>query len=115
MFYVYCEADYAVYEPAEGGYYVRCSEITECHEFCTLEDAYAELLTMVMQAEEDGDTVSGASWDCGFKTFAEDLEEPETHLVFPWVRYNKTGYIGDGFELAISAEKPSDSPYEGYC
>lgn len=114
MFYVYCEADYAVYEPAEGGYYVSASEITWCHEFCTLEDAVAELLSAVAQEVEDGNTVSHASWDCGFKTYTEDLEEPETYLVFPWVRFNQTEYIGDSFELAISAEKPQDKPYEGY-
>ena len=108
MFYAYCSADYFTFEQAEGGYYVRCSEITECHEFYTLEEAYAELLTMVMQAEKEGDTVQSASWNCGFKTYAEDSEEPETYLVFPWVRYKD-------FELAISAEKPQDKPYEGYC
>lgn len=68
MFYAYCSSDYFVYEPAEGGYYVRCSEITECHKFYTLEEAYAELLTMVIQAEKEWETVQSASWNCGFKT-----------------------------------------------
>lgn len=110
MFYVYCRSYYPVYEPAEGGYYVSCSEVTECEEFSTLENAYAEFIDSVAEAEKDGHVVSNASWNCGFKTV-----DGETHLDFPWVEYDKTGYIGDGFMLAISADKPEDEPYEGYC
>lgn len=114
MFYVYYKQYYPVYEPAEGGYYVCCSEVRECHEFTTLEDAYAELLTMVAEAEEKGHIVSNSKWDCGLKNYGEGAEE-ETYLVFPWVLFDETGYIGSGFELGISAEKPQDEPYNGYC
>ena len=114
MFYVYCRSYYPVYEPAEGGYYVCCSEITECHEFTTLENAYAELLTMIAMAEEEWHTVSRANWDCGLKTYDEG-DWAETYLTFPYVVYDETGYVGSGFELGISAEKPEDDPYQGYC
>lgn len=110
MFYVYCRNYYPVYEPAEGGYYVSASKVDECIEFNTLEDAYAEFIDSVVEAEKDGHVVSNASWYCGFKTI-----DGETYLDFPYVSYDKTGYIGDGFMLAISAEKPEDEPYEGYC
>lgn len=51
MFYVYCSADYPVYEPAEGGYYVAASKITWCHEFDTLEAAYRDFLSEVQDTE----------------------------------------------------------------
>lgn len=55
MFYVYCRSYYPVYEPAEGGYYVCTSEVSsECAEFNTLEDAYAEFIDSVAKAEKDG-------------------------------------------------------------
>lgn len=110
MFYVYCRSYYPVYEPAEGGYYVSASKVDECIEFYTLEDAYAEFIDSVVEAEKDGHVVSDASWYCGFKTI-----DGKTRLDFPYVSYDKTGYIASGFTLAISAEKPEDDPYEGYC
>lgn len=54
MFYVYCRSYYPVYEPAEGGYYVSASKVDECIEFNTLEDAYAEFIDSVVEAEKDG-------------------------------------------------------------
>lgn len=84
MFYVYCRSYYPVYEPAEGGYYVYASEVSECAEFNTLEDAYAEFIDSVAEAEKDGHVVSSASWNCGFKTV-----DGETYLDFPWVEYDK--------------------------
>lgn len=54
MFYVYCRSYYPVYEPAEGGYYVCASEVSECAEFNTLEDAYAEFIDSVAEAEKTG-------------------------------------------------------------
>ena len=110
MFYVYCRSYYPVYEPAEGGYYVCASKVDECRKFYTLEDAYAEFLDSVAEAEKEGHTVSHASWYCGFKTV-----DGETYLDFPYVSYDQNGYVGDGFMLAISADKPEDEPYEGYC
>lgn len=99
MFYVYCSADYPVYEPAEGGYYVAASKITWCHEFDTLEAAYRDFLSEVQDTEKHGIAISNAYFTCEF----------------PWAQFNETGYIGDGFEIAISDEKPQDKPYEGYC
>lgn len=54
MFYVYCRSYYSAYEPAEGGYYVWCSEVTECEEFSALENAYAEFIDSVAEAEKTG-------------------------------------------------------------
>ncbi len=111
MFYVYCRSFYPVYEPAEGGYYVSASRVDDCKAFSSLEAAYAELIDTIAEAVKDGHTVAAASWACGFKV----AWDGETDLVFPWVEFDQTGHIGDGFELAITADKPKDEPYEGYC
>lgn len=61
MFYVYCRSYYPVYEPAEGGYYVCASEVSECAEFNTLEDAYAEFIDSVAEAEKFSKFTSSVS------------------------------------------------------
>lgn len=110
-FYVYCKEYYSVYEPAEGGYYVSCYEITYCEDFYCLEDAYHDLLEGIMNLVEDGHEIHQGSWDCGFYT---DIDG-DTYLRFPWFEFDYTGYIGDGFQIGITTEKPEDKPYLGYC
>ena len=113
MFYVYCRNFYPVWEPAEGGYYVCCSEITGCVKCYSLEDAYEELLESVVEAEECGYTIDSGSWSCGFVN--HDAENPYTTLELPWFLYDQHGYVGDGFEIGISLEEPRHEPYTGYC
>ena len=109
-FYVYCREYYPVYEPAEGGYYVAASNITYCEKFYSLEDAYEDLLESIMNLVESGCKICSGSWYCGFDTI-----DGETYLKFPWFEFDRTGYIGDGFDIGITTEKPEDKPYLGYC
>ena len=108
-FYVYCREYYAVYEPAEGGYYVSASKV-DYEKHYDLEAAYECLLEYIMVAIEDGHEIHRGSWYCGFDTI-----DGETYLKFPWFEFDYTGYIGDGFELGITTDKPEDKPYMGYC
>ena len=94
MFYVYRRDHYAEYEPAEGGYYVDCSEISEVDTYWYLEDAF------------------DAPWHYGFHI---DGGNGKTMMWWPVFRYDYHGNIGDGFELGISVDEPRDEPYRGYC
>ena len=109
-FYVYCREYYSVYEPAEGGYYVSASKVTYSDHFY-LEDAYEELLENIMSCIEEGHEIHRGSWFCGFETDRDG----NTFLKFPYFFFDYTGYIGDGFELGITTDKPEDEPYMGYC
>ena len=113
MFYVYRRDHYAEYEPAEGGYYVDCSEISEVDTYWYLEDAFDALLDWCneVEAEDDAEPYSG-TWHYGFHT---DGGNGKTMMWWPVFRYDYHGNIGDGFELGISVDEPKDEPYRGYC
>ena len=122
MFYVYCKRNDSVFEPAEGGYWVETSEVMKYDEFDGLSEAYCCLLDYIIELAEDGEYVTKGSWFTGFVNMpyyddddVEDIEHPDFHLRLPWFYVGYTGYIGDGFKVGISVEKPEDKPYEGYC
>lgn len=113
MFYVYRRDHYAEYEPAEGGYYVDCSEISAVEEYAVLADACEALLDWCNEVEtEDCAEPYSGSWKFGLVgTFGLD----DYYLRMPYFRYDYHGYIGEGFELGISVDEPKDEPYGGYC
>lgn len=113
MFYAYYENHYAEYEPAEGGYYVSCSEITECVECYSLEEALEVLTEMRNDAEKTYELYAHDD-TIGFRNLGTE-ENPETVLLMPWYQYDYHGYVGDGFTIGIDVEKPQDKPYVGYC
>lgn len=112
MFYVYCREFYDVWEPAEGGYYVTASQINDCGEFFSLEDAVYDLLDSFVEWGNSVEIERG-SWKMGLITRHDWYDgTPETSLYLPWF------YINDGlsrYEVGISADKPLDEPYLGYC
>ena len=111
MFYVYTRENYPVFEPAEGGYYVSASEITYCKEYSHLNNALDAMHKAVEDAQAEGCTLCGVSWDYGFET--DKYGDITLHM--PIASFDESGYIGDGFVIGISVEKPEDRPYQGYC
>lgn len=120
MFYTYVRIYDYEYEPAEGGYYVETSYIDECYKHETIENAMEDFYNMMERAEEQGSILH-----CGhteIRTIVDkvyDDESPDGYFVemwtsYPWVRYDYK-YIGDGFSIGVSEEKPEDEPYMGYC
>ena len=120
MFYTYIRVYGYAYEPAEGGYYVETSYIDECHEHETVEDAMEDFFSWKKYAEEQGCILhSGITEIRTIEDKVYDDESPdgyfiETCTAYPWVRFD-TKYIGDGFSIEVSEEKPKDRPYMGYC
>lgn len=110
-FYVYVREYYPVFEPAEGGYYVSASEVTDCEEFAYMNDALDVMREWVEDCVREGETLNGASYGYGFATD----EDGDVTLGLPLARFNRTGYIGEGFDIGIAVEKPKDAPYQGYC
>lgn len=117
-FYAYVREFYPVYEPAEGGYYVCCSQITDLEEHSDLNEAVYSLLCGLVDAAEHGSVINYGSWNIGFdvKMWDDDgTMTPDITLRLPRFVLDKDGYIGSGFEMGICATKPEDEPYEGYC
>lgn len=120
MFYTYARVYGYAYEPAEGGYYVETSYIYEYHEHETVEKAMEDFLGWKKYAEKQGCILhSGCTEIRTIEDKVYDDESPngyyiETWVAYPWARYD-TKYIGDGFSLEISEEKPENKPYMGYC
>lgn len=118
-FYVYCKEFYSVWEPAEGGYYVECSTVTQCEEHIYLTDAVYSLLECLVDAAEHGHTIDRGTWKidwCADIWEDEDgIMRPDISLLLPWFRLDQNGYIGEGFEVGICMNKPEDKPYLGYC
>lgn len=110
QFYVYIRQNYEVFEPAEGGYYVRASEITLVEDFCYLNEALTFMHQLVLDALMEGAQQSWGSDEYGFET----NKYGDIYLVMPCYGFDYDCYIGSGFDIGISVEKPEDRPYEGY-
>ena len=111
MFYVYAREYYPVYEPAEGGYYVSASKIVECCEFNYLNHALELMREWVEDAEREGETLNYCTYEYEFHTD----ESGDIVLLMPLARFNHSIYVGEGFDIGISVDKPADNPYQGYC
>lgn len=118
-FYTYVREFYPVYEPAEGGYYVSCSTVTQCEEHTDLNDAVFSLLNFLVDAAEAGHEIDRGSWRIDWLIDTWEDEDgslnPEIMLLLPWFRLEQYGYIGNGYEVGICTGKPEDEPYGGYC
>lgn len=105
MFYTYARVYGCAYEPAEGGYYVETSYVDDCFEHETLEDAMEDFFMWKKDVEEQG---------CILHSGITEIHTIRDKTYYPWVRFD-TKYIGDGFSIEVSEEKPEDRPYMGYC
>lgn len=95
--FVYLRHYYRVFEPAEGGYYVTCSEVCDFAEFDNMADAIADMDATIMDVLED----------CYVNNVRYRLD-----VVEPWIKMNLDD---EPYALGISMEKPEDRPYLGYC
>lgn len=109
-FYVYVREFYAVWEPAEGGYYVYPSKITDVEECSCLNDAVASLMECLVDATEHGHEITWGTWRMGFHTHTDG----EINLYLPMFKLDDNDWNG-GCEVGICMNKPEDKPYEGYC
>lgn len=118
MFYVFVRDYYSVWEPAEGGYYVECATVRAYEEHYDLAEAVYSLLELVIDLEEKGHEVSCGNWRIEFQVDMWDddgMMRPNIKLRLPYFQYDRTKYVGDGFEVGICMHKPEDKPYQGYC
>ena len=110
MFKAYIEDYSAVYEPAEGGYYVPVSTVHWWQDFETIEEAEEALEQMM---KEDTDTYRF------FYNINYNGVDDAAHIAALNVEIGRdTGYIGEGQEVWVVDEndpQPENKVYNGYC
>ena len=109
-FKAYIEEYSAVYEPAEGGYYVPVSTVYEWAAFETIEAAREAIIELARE-------------ECATCKFFNNITYRGTDGDIHSAALNAevgcdTGYIGEGMEVwvvAYDGSQPEDKVYEGYC